>query len=134
MADLAEQDGKLPDVVRPKAAAVGPQIQGTFAEAYKAGVPIAFGTDSGVSPHGQNAREFRYMVEAGMPAMEAIRSATINAARLLRVSDELGAIKPGAYADIVAVKGDPLADIAALESIDFVMKNGEIVVQSDVER
>lgn len=134
VADLAEQDGKLPDVVRPKAAAVGPQIQGTFAEAYKAGVPIAFGTDSGVSPHGQNAREFRYMVEAGMPAIEAIRSATINAARLLRVSDELGEIKPGAYADIVAVRGDPLTDITELESIDFVMKNGEVVVQSSAER
>ena len=134
VADLAEQDGKLPDVVRPKAAAVGPQIQGTFAEAYKAGVPIAFGTDSGVSPHGQNAREFRYMVEAGMPAIEAIRSATINAARLLRVSDELGEIKPGAYADIVAVRGDPLTDITELESIDFVMKNGEVVVQSSEER
>lgn len=134
VADLAEQEGKLPAVVRPKAAAVGPQIQGTFAEAYKAGVPIAFGTDSGVSPHGQNAREFRYMVEAGMPAMQAIRSATINAARLLRVSDELGEIKPGAYADIVAVKGDPLADITALESIDFVMKNGQVVVQPDKGR
>ncbi len=134
VADLAEQDGKLPAVVRPKAAAVGPQIQGTFAEAYKAGVPIAFGTDSGVSPHGQNAREFRYMVEAGMPPMEAIRSATINAAKLLRAADELGEIKPGAYADIVAVRGDPLVDITELESIDFVMKNGQVVVQSSEGR
>lgn len=128
VADLAEEEGKLPDVVKPKAAAVGPQIQGTFGEAWKAGVPIAFGTDSGVSPHGQNAREFRYMVEAGMPPMEAIRSATLHAAQLIRASEELGEIKPGAYADIVAVKGDPLADITELESVDFVMKNGKVVV------
>ena len=127
VAELAEQDGKLPDVVRPKAAAVGPQIQSTFASAWSAGVPIAFGTDSGVSPHGLNGREFQYMVEAGMPAMEAIRSATINAAKLLRASDDLGEIKPGAYADIVAVYGDPLADITELESVGFVMKEGEVV-------
>ena len=127
VADLAEQDGKLPDVVRPKAAAVGPQIQNTFARAWSAGVPIAFGTDSGVSPHGLNGREFQYMVEAGMPAMEAIRAATINAAKLLRASDDLGEIKPGAYADIVAVYGDPLADITELESVGFVMKEGEVV-------
>jgi len=127
VADLAEQDGKLPDVVRPKAAAVGPQIQSTFASAWSAGVPIAFGTDSGVSPHGLNGREFQYMVEAGMPAMEAIRSATINAAKLLRASDDLGEIKPGAYADIVAVYGDPLVDITELESVGFVMKEGEVV-------
>lgn len=127
VADLAEQDGKLPDVVRPKAAAVGPQIQNTFGRAWSAGVPIAFGTDSGVSPHGLNGREFQYMVEAGMPAMEAIRSATINAAKLLRASDDLGEIKPGAYADIVAVYGDPLADITELESVGFVMKEGEVV-------
>ena len=133
VADLAEQDGKLPDVVRPKAAAVGPQIQGTFADAWQAGVPIAFGTDSGVSPHGLNAREFRYMVEAGMPPMEAIRSATINAAQLLRASDELGEIKPGAYADIIAVAGDPLTDITELETMHFVMKNGAVIVQTNKE-
>lgn len=130
VADLAEVDGKLPAVVRPKAAAVGPQIQGTFAKAWQAGVPIAFGTDSGVSPHGLNAREFRYMVEAGMPPLEAIRSATLNAAQLIRASDELGEIKPGAYADIIAVGGDPLADITLLESVKFVMKNGEVVVST----
>ena len=126
VARLAEQDGKLPDVVRPKAAAVGPTIQGTFAKAWQAGVPIVFGTDSGVSPHGMNALEFGYMVEAGMPPIEAIRSATINAAALLRVSDEYGQIAPGFYADIVAVNGDPLSDITELESIDFVMKDGRV--------
>jgi len=127
VAKLAEQDGKLPDVVRPKAAAVGPLIQGTFKQAWQAGVPIVFGTDSGVSPHGKNALEFGYMVEAGMPPMEAIRAATVNAATLLRASDELGQIAPGFYADIVAVIGDPLVDITELEHIDFVMKDGIVI-------
>ena len=125
--ELAEVDGKLPAVVRPKAAAVGPQIQDTFAQAYKSGVKIAFGTDSGVSPHGLNAREFTYMVEAGMPPMEAIKSATINAAMLLGKVDDLGSIEVGKYADIVAVEGDPLQDISLLERISFVMKGGEVV-------
>jgi len=125
--ELAEVDGKLPAVVRPKAAAVGPQIQRTFAKAYKSGVKIAFGTDSGVSPHGLNAREFTYMVEAGMPPMEAIQSATINAATLLGKQEDLGSIEVGKLADIVAVEGDPLQDISILESISFVMKGGEVV-------
>ena len=126
VAALSEQDGKLPAVVRPKAAAVGPQIQDTFAKAYDSGVKIAFGTDAGVSPHGANAKEFVFMVEAGMPPMEAIKSATMNAATLLRVEDELGSIEAGKYADIVAVDGDPLANIAVLESVDFVMKSGRV--------
>jgi imidazolonepropionase-like amidohydrolase len=126
VADLAEIDGKLPEVVRPKAASVGPQIQDTFAKAWESGVPIAFGTDAGVSPHGANGREFTFMVEAGMPPMEAIRAATRNAARLLRVSEDLGTLAAGRYADIVAVKGDPLADITLLESVDFVMKGGRV--------
>jgi imidazolonepropionase-like amidohydrolase len=131
VAALAEQDGRLPAVVRPKAAAVGPQIQDTFAKAWDAGVPIAFGTDAGVSPHGANAREFDYMVAAGMPPLEALRSATVNAAALLRVSDELGGIAPGMYADIVAVKGDPLEDISIMNSVSFVMKGGTVVVAAD---
>ncbi|MHA7816617.1 MAG: metal-dependent hydrolase family protein [Pseudohaliea sp.] len=131
VAGLAEQDGKLPAVVRPKAAAIGPQIQDTFARAWDAGVKIAFGTDAGVSPHGTNAREFRYMVEAGMPPMEAIKAATVNAAELLRVSDELGSIAPGRYADIVAVAGDPLTDITVLENMAFVMKGGEVFRAAD---
>lgn len=128
VADLSEQDGKLPDVVRPKAAAVGPQIQQTFADAWQRGVPIAFGTDAGVSPHGANGREFTFMVEVGMPVMEALRSATVNAARLLRAESELGQIAPGYYADIVAVREDPFADVTALESPDFVMKGGRVVI------
>jgi len=131
VAELAEQDGKLPAVVRPKAAAIGPQIQNTFARAWDAGVKIAFGTDAGVSPHGTNAREFRYMVEAGMPPMAAIKAATVNAAELLRVSADLGSIAPGRYADIVAVDGDPLADITVLERVAFVMKGGEVYRGAD---
>jgi imidazolonepropionase-like amidohydrolase len=126
VAVLAEQEGKLPAVVKPKAAAVGPQIQGTFAKAYAEGVKIAFGTDTGVSPHGQNAKEFVYMVEAGMPNMEAIRSATINAAVLLDQADTLGSVEVGKYADFVAVEGDPLADISILQSPTFVMKAGKV--------
>ena len=121
---------KLPDyyspMVRPKAAAVGPQIQGTFARAWKAGVKIAFGTDAGVFRHGDNAREFGYMVEAGMPPLEAIRAATVSAARLLGREAELGALEAGKIADVIAVAGDPLADIAALQRVAFVMKDGVV--------
>ena len=126
VADLAEIDGKLPEVVRPKAASIGPQISDTFAAAYNEGVKIAFGTDAGVSPHGDNGKEFTFMVRAGMPPMEAIRAATINAAALLRVEDEFGQLAPGYHADIVAVKGDPLDNIRLLEAVDFVMKGGEV--------
>lgn len=126
----AEEDGYFPDVVRPKAAAIGPQIQATFAKAYKAGVKIAFGTDSGVAPHGQNAAEFVYMVEAGMPAIEAIQAATLNASMLLRKEEDLGAIAPGKLADIVAVRGDPIRDIALMKDVAFVMKDGIIYKQN----
>ena len=110
--------------MRPKAAAIGPVITETFAKAYKAGVKIAFGTDSGVSAHGDNAQEFALMVNGGMSPMEAIRSATIIAAELLFEQDNLGQIKPGMLADIVAVDGNPLEDIRVLENISFVMKDG----------
>ena len=113
-------------VVRPKAALIGPQIQATFGRAYKAGVKIAFGTDAGVFPHGENAREFQYMVEAGMPPLEAIRSATLGGAALLDQSTHLGSIEPGFAADIVAVSGDPLRDITLLQKIRFVMKDGVV--------
>lgn len=126
VAGLSKIDGKLPEVVRPKAATIGPQISDTFAAAYDYGVKIAFGTDSGVSPHGDNGKEFTYMVKAGMPPMEAIRAATLNAATLLRVEDELGQVAPGYHADIVAVKGDPLNNIELLEAVDFVMKGGQV--------
>lgn len=119
-------DGYFPDVVRPKAAAVGPVIAGTFAKAYKAGVKIAFGTDSGVSPHGRNAEEFVYMVEGGMPPMAAIQSATAVTAELLGIQDEVGTLEAGKTADVVATRGDPLEDISTLQSIAFVMKEGVV--------
>ncbi len=126
VAEKAKIDGFFPEIVRPKAALVGPQIEKTFARAYKAGVKIAFGTDSGVSPHGENAREFIYMVEAGMPPMKAIQSATRVAAELLGVEDRLGTIAPGKIADIIAVAGNPLQDITAMLKVIFVMKEGKI--------
>ncbi len=124
--EKAKIPGYFPAIIVPKALEVGPQIQETFGRAYKAGVKVAFGTDSGVSPHGENAQEFRYMVEAGMPEMEAICSATVNAADLLNVSETLGSITAGKYADIVAVRGNPLEDIRLLENVKFVMKNGKV--------
>jgi len=127
VAKKAKIDGYFPDIVRPKAAAIGPKIQATFGRAYRAGVKIAFGTDSGVSAHGDNAQEFALMVEAGMPAMQAIVSATTNAAELLDMRAQLGSISVGKYADVVAVKGNPVEDITLLENIGFVMKAGKIV-------
>lgn len=126
VAAKAAEDGYFPDVVRPKAATIGPQIADTFARAHRAGVKIAFGTDSGVSPHGENAREFVYMVENGMSPMAAIQSATVEAAKLLRVQDRLGSVEPGKVADIVAVRGDPLKDIAVMLDVAFVMKDGRV--------
>lgn len=126
VAEKAEVPGYFSDLVRPKAAAIGPLIQDTFARAYKAGVPIAFGTDTGVSPHGDNWKEFTYMIEAGMPAMAAIVSATVSAADLLGRSEDLGSLTPGKYADLIAVPGDPLTDPAEFGRVHFVMKAGEI--------
>jgi imidazolonepropionase-like amidohydrolase len=126
VADMAKEADYYSPLVRPKAAAIGPLIQATFGRAYKAGVKIAFGTDAGVFPHGENAKEFAYMVEAGMPPLEAIRSATLGAAALLDQSTVLGSIEPGFAADIVAVKGDPLRDITLLQKVEFVMKAGAI--------
>lgn len=126
VADRAKEADYYSPLVRPKAAAIGPQIQATFARAYKAGVKIAFGTDAAVFPHGDNAREFAYMVQAGMPPLAAIRSATLTAAELLDQTGRLGAIEPGHAADIIAVSGDPLADITLLQNVAFVMKNGVV--------
>ena len=129
VAEKAEDADYFPPVVRPKAATVGPQIQETFEKAYKSGVTIAFGTDCGVSPHGANALEFVYMVEAGMPAMEAIQSATKTAAELLREEQNLGSISAGKLADIIAVQGNPLEDISLLGNVTFVMKDGKVYRQ-----
>ncbi len=126
VAEKAKEEGYFHPLVVPKALEVGPRIQRTFARAYKRGVKIAFGTDSGVGPHGQNAKEFGYMVEAGMPPAEAIRSATITNATILGVADDLGTLEPGKYADIIAVNGNPLDNIRVLEQVVFVMKNGVV--------
>ena len=127
VADKAKEDGYFPDIVRPKAARVGALIQQTFANAHRAGVRIAFGTDSGVGPHGDNAGEFEYMVEAGMAPAEALRTATVHAADVLGVAD-IGRLEPGLRADIVAMPGDPLADIGVVRRVDFVMKDGRVVL------
>lgn len=126
VAEKAKIEGYYPALVVPKALAIGPQLQKTFSKAYAHGVKIAFGTDTGVSKHGDNAREFGFMVEAGMKPMEAIQSATINAATLLNAQKDLGSLETGKLADLVAVKGDPLADITILEHIPFVMKSGKV--------
>jgi imidazolonepropionase-like amidohydrolase len=126
VAENAKIDGFYPEIIVPKALEIGPKIQSTFAKAYKRGVKIAFGTDAGVFPHGQNAKEFGYMVEVGMPPMEAIQSATITNAKVLGLADELGQIKPNFVADIVATDSNPLQDISAMERISFVMKDGVI--------
>ena len=129
VAEKAKIDGYFSEVVRPKAAAIGPVISETFTRAYKAGVKIAFGTDTGVSPHGDNWQEFVYMVEGGMPAMEAIVSATRTAAELLNEWENLGSIEAGKYADIVAVPGDPREDVEEFGRVHFVMKGGKVFKQ-----
>ena len=126
VADSAKKPGYYPELVTPKALEIGPKIKATFARAYKAGVKIAFGTDAGVYKHGMNWLEFVYMIEAGMPAMEAIKAATINAADLLGEKDRLGSIEVGKLADIVAVDGDPLKDATVFGKVVFVMKDGVV--------
>lgn len=126
VADSAKKPGYYPALVTPKALAIGPKIQSTFARAYKAGVKIAFGTDAGVYAHGKNWMEFIYMTEAGMPPMEAIRSATVSAADLIGVSDKTGSIEKGKLADIIAVEGDPVKDIRVMGKVAFVMKDGVV--------
>ena len=125
VAEKAKIDGYFPDIVRPKAARIGAQIQDTAARAYRNGVKIAFGTDMGVGPHGDNAKEFLYMVEAGMPAAYALQAATIHAAQVLGVDDQ-GVVEAGKRADIIAMPGDPLADIGNVLKVDFVMKDGVV--------
>jgi imidazolonepropionase-like amidohydrolase len=126
VADSAKKPGYFPPVIAGKALAIGPIIQGTFAKAYKAGVKIAFGTDAGVYAHGKNWMEFIYMTEAGMPVLEAIKCATINASELIGISDKVGTIEAGKFADIVAVEGDPTQDVHAMGQMRFVMKDGVV--------
>lgn len=126
VAEQAKTAGYFPDIIRPKAQAIGPQIQGMFGRAYRAGVNIAFGTDQGVAPHGENAKEFEYMVEAGMPPLEALRAATLYGARVMGMEAQIGSIEAGKLADIVAVPGDPSIDIAVMNRVAFVMKDGVV--------
>src|SRR6266498_33317 len=126
VADSAKKPGYYQEVVAQKAIAIGPQIQTTFGKAYKAGVKIAFGTDAAVYAHGKNWKEFVYMTEAGMPALEAIKSATVNAAELIGISDKVGNIEKDKLADIIAVDGDPTKDIQVMGKVKFVMKEGVV--------
>jgi imidazolonepropionase-like amidohydrolase len=125
VADSAKIPGYYAPVVVPKPWPWD-RRSGYFAKAYKAGVKIAFGTDSGVSLHGKNALEFEFMVEAGMPPMEAIKSATLVAAELVGMKDQLGSVEGGKLADLVAVNGNPLQDIKAMRNVTFVMKDGVV--------
>ena len=129
VAEKAKIPNFFPALVKPKAEKIGPQIQSTFSQAYKAGVKIAFGTDSGVSAHGDNWQEFILMTNAGMTNKDALKSATIETAKLLRMEGMLGQIKPGMLADIIAVKKNPIQDISAVENVSFVMKDGVIYKQ-----
>jgi imidazolonepropionase-like amidohydrolase len=126
VAHKAAVPGYYPPQVAAKAAALGPQILGTAGRAYRAGVKIAFGTDAGVFPHGENAHEFELMVQAGMPPLFAIQSATTHAAELLKHDKDLGSVTAGKFADIVAVAGNPLDDISLLKQVSFVMKEGVV--------
>jgi imidazolonepropionase-like amidohydrolase len=128
--EKANVPGYYPAQIAAKAKQVGPLIQATARRAYKAGVKIAFGTDSAVYPHGDNAKEFVYMVEAGMPPMYVLQAATTHAAELLKKSKDLGSVEAGKLADVIAVEGNPLEDIALMQQVRFVMKDG-VVYKTD---
>ncbi|MFI4952154.1 MAG: amidohydrolase family protein [Burkholderiales bacterium] len=129
VAEMAEKPGYYPAQVAAKAKQVGPIIQATAGRAYKAGVKIAFGTDAAVYPHGQNAKELAYMVEAGMPPMFVLQAATTHAAELLKKSKDLGSLEAGKFADVIAVAGNPLGDITLMQKVGFVMKDGVVYRQ-----
>jgi len=116
--DFLEHDAKLGQIQRDN-----------FRKAVAAGLKMAFGTDAGVCPYGVSGKQFAFMVKYGMTPMQAIQAATSNAADLLGRSDEVGSIKPGKYADLIAVTGDPLADVSLLENVQFVMKDGKVYKQ-----
>lgn len=126
VARMAAETDFMSDAIKHKAARVGRDLQENFARVHKAGVKIAYGTDSGVSAHGTNAREAVLMARAGMSAMDIIKTATVNAADLIDHSDTLGTIAPGKAADIIATAGSPLEDISELLAVRFVMKGGKV--------
>ena len=119
VSEKAKISNYYPDVIVPKALDIGPKIQNMFSRAYKAGVGIAFGTDAAVFYHGDNGKEFGYMVEAGMPAIEALQSATVTGAMILNMEDKIGQIKQGYFADIIAVDNDPTKTISTMEKVSF---------------
>jgi imidazolonepropionase-like amidohydrolase len=129
---VGRQQGWSEEILRKNIETTDTQREG-FRKAVKAGVHIAYGTDSGVYPHGLNARQFAYMVRYGQTPMQAIQSATIESARLLRREREIGSVASGKAADLVAVEGDPLADIRVLEHVKAVMKNGTLVCDGDAD-
>jgi imidazolonepropionase-like amidohydrolase len=126
------QVGMLPESIE-KERQIGRLQRENFRRAFQAGVRMAFGTDGGVYPHGDNAKQFAKMVEWGMKPIDAIQAATINAAELIGWADKVGSLEPGHYADLIAVSGDPLADVRVLETVKFVMKGGS-VVRNDLGR
>jgi imidazolonepropionase-like amidohydrolase len=126
IAEIGRRDGWKAEVLRKNDDTTQAQRE-MFAKCVQAGVRIAFGTDSGIYPHGWNARQLAYHVRHGQTALEAIRAATVNAAELMGWSDRVGRIEPGLYADLIAVAGDPTDDVRLLEDVPFVMKGGEIV-------
>jgi imidazolonepropionase-like amidohydrolase len=127
VAELAETAEWMTPPQRAKSREVGPNMLDMLRRAHEGGVTIAFGTDSGVGPHGTNARELELMVEAGMTPAEALRAATVTAAEHLALADEIGRLAPGMAADLIAVPADPLADISVMRAVPFVMKGGEVV-------
>ena len=119
-----------PEQLNPSSAAktmhVAPIVMKNLGDAYRAGVKIAFGSDEGLAPHGDNGQEFALMVKAGMTPMDAILSATAGGADLIGDASDIGSVEAGRYADVIAVAQDPLADITELERVQFVMKGGVI--------
>ena len=125
-AEYAKIPGYYHPLIVPKAIEIGSKIQENFTKSYKRGVKIAFGTDAGVFPHGENAREFGYMVEGGMPAIEALLAAMQVNANILGMGDKIGSIEKGKMADIVAVNENPTTNIKTMEKVTFVMKDGVV--------
>lgn len=125
---MGEKVGMLPESIE-KERNLGKLQRANFRKAYEAGAKLAFGTDSGVYPHGDNAKQFSKMVEFGMKPMDAIQAATVNAADLIGWADKVGVLEKGHFADLIAVDGDPLSDIKVLESVRFVLKGGTVVKQ-----
>jgi imidazolonepropionase-like amidohydrolase len=118
--------GMLPESIE-KERKIGLRQRENFRHAFQSGAKIVFGTDAGVYPHGDNARQFSKMVEWGMQPIDAIRSATISAADLIGIPGQIGSLEPGHYADLIAVIGDPLTDVKVLENVKFVLKGGSVV-------